>query len=119
MYSLCWEKIKNNDTYGDYFEVYPKSPWNYGLLTTNSKNGQQNFTFDKKQMSETPWNTDHAPVEIHAMAVQLPEWKMYNGNSGPLPYSPQPMPVNEKPVSVTLIPYGCTTLRISEFPEVE
>ena len=70
-------------------------------------------------MSETPWNIEHAPVEIHALAVQLPGWKMYNGNAGPLPYSPQEMPANEKPVSVTLIPYGCTTLRISEFPEVK
>lgn len=110
-----WEKIKNNDAYGDYYEVHPKSPWNYGLLSK----GKQNFTFIKNQMSETPWNIDHAPVEIHAMAVQLPDWKMYNGNSGPLPYSPQPMPANQKPISVTLIPYGCTTLRISEFPEVQ
>lgn len=110
-----WEKIKNNDAYGDYYEVHPKSPWNYGLLGK----GKQNFTFIKNQMSDTPWNIDHAPVEIHAMAVQLPDWKIYNGNSGPLPYSPQPMPANQKPISVTLIPYGCTTLRISEFPEVE
>lgn len=112
-----WKKVKNNDAYGDYYEVHPQSPWNYGLLATDAKQ-KQAFTFIKKQMSETPWNIEHAPVEIHALAVQLPEWKMYNGNAGPLPYSPQAMPANEKPVTVTLIPYGCTTLRISEFPEV-
>jgi hypothetical protein len=115
-----WEKITNGDKYGDYFEVHPLSEWNYGLMEVPQHEWQEAFRVVKRPgVSETPWNLEHAPIEIHAMAVALPEWKLYNGNAGPLPYSPQPMPAGSKPVPVTLIPYGCTTLRISEFPVVE
>ncbi|HSH16441.1 MAG TPA: beta-L-arabinofuranosidase domain-containing protein, partial [Verrucomicrobiae bacterium] len=27
-----WRWVKNGDKYGDYFEVHPKSPWNFGLV---------------------------------------------------------------------------------------
>ncbi|MDQ6890992.1 MAG: glycoside hydrolase family 127 protein, partial [Bacteroidota bacterium] len=115
-----WERVKNDDNYGDFLEVHPLSPWNYGLIEVPQKEWQQAFKVVKnKTVSGTPWNIEHAPIEINVMAVALPQWKLYNGNAGPLPYSPQPMPENGKPVSVTLIPYGCTTLRISEFPVVE
>lgn len=115
-----WEKVSNNDKYGDYYEVHPLSSWNYGLIEIPQQNWQEAFKVIKsKPVSETPWNIKNAPVEITAMAVALPNWTIYNGNAGPLPYSPQPRPKNGKPVAVTLIPYGCTTLRISEFPTVE
>lgn len=115
-----WEKVKNEDHYGDYFEVLPQTPWNYGLMDVKQEDWQNAFKVIKKEtVSEKPWNLKNAPIEIKAMAVQLPEWSIYNGNAGPLPYSPLKIPESGKPVSVTLVPYGCTTLRISEFPTLE
>jgi hypothetical protein len=115
-----WKKIKNNDHYGDYYEVHPLSPWNYGLIEVPEKKWQQAFEVVKKDnVVDYPWNINNAPIEIKATAVRLPNWQLYNGDAGPLPYSPQSMPSKEKPVPVTLIPYGCTTLRISEFPVVK
>ena len=114
-----WEKKNDNDHYGEYYEVNPQSPWNYGLIEVPKDKWQQAFEVVKKPMvADYPWNLANAPIELKASAVRLPNWQMYNGNAGPLPYSPQSMPPNEKPVPVTLIPYGCTTLRISEFPVV-
>jgi len=114
-----WKKIKNNDQYGDYYEVHPLSPWNYGLIEVPEKNWQQAFEVTRKTSNaEYPWNVANAPIEIKATAVHLPNWQLYSGNAGPLPYSPQSMPRDEKTVTVTLIPYGCTTLRISEFPVI-
>lgn len=115
-----WKKVKNDDKYGDFYEVHPLSPWNYGLLNVPQKEWQEAFKVIKNPaVSETPWNPEHAPVSIVAKGVALPDWQLYNGSAGPLPYSPQPMPKNAEVVSLTLIPYGCTTLRISEFPVVE
>lgn len=114
-----WKKVNNNDRYGEYYEVYPTTPWNYGLLRMSSSKLQDAFTVvKKKEVSDNPWNLKQAPIELKVAAVRLPDWKLYNGDAGPLPYSPQPMPAGQKTDTVTLIPYGCTTLRISEFPVV-
>jgi hypothetical protein len=114
-----WEKKNDYDHYGEYYEVHPLSPWNYGLMEVPKEKWQQAFEVVKKNIAiDYPWTLDNAPIELKALAVRLPNWQLYNGNAGPLPYSPQLMPPNEKPIPVTLIPYGCTTLRISEFPVV-
>jgi hypothetical protein len=65
-----------------------------------------------------PWNPENAPVEIRTKGVQIPFWTLYNGSAGPLPYSPQYQLKTDAPEAITLLPYGCTTLRISEFPVV-
>lgn len=114
-----WKKIKNQDKYGDFFEVTPMSPWNYGLLSVRPEELQSKFKVVKSELvSDRPWSVKNSPVFIEAEGVLLPRWQLYNGSAGPLPYSPQPMPKDGKITTVTLIPYGCTTLRISEFPVV-
>ena len=53
-----------------------------------------------------------------AKAVRVPWWTLYGNEAGPLPYVVKrhyrglDMPEE----TVTLVPYGCTTLRIAEFP---
>ena len=59
---------------------------------------------------------ENAPIEIRVKAKRIDSWQMYNGSAGPLPFSTH---LSGNPVEeITLIPYGCTTLRISEFPTV-
>ena len=78
---------------------------------------------DKEKMkSNHPWTLENAPIRIETKAKEIPSWKLYNDMAGPLPYSwmiygPGTKDVPEE--TITLIPYGCTTLRISEFPVIE
>jgi hypothetical protein len=116
-----WEKVANNDKYGPfYYEVKPTTPWNYGLISASLENLSDNFKIVRRNFRDDsyPWNPENSPVEIKTKAVSIPYWVLYNGSAGPLPYSEQYQLKTGDPVEITLIPYGCTTLRISQFPVV-
>ncbi len=119
-----WEKVTNDKDpvrFGtSYYEVRPTTTWNYGLIDFPEDKIQEMFTFVKKDtMTNYPWNLENVPVELRTKAKRLKNWKLYNETVGPQPYSIQWGGETEPDTEeITLIPYGCSTLRISEFPRV-
>ncbi|MEM8681344.1 MAG: beta-L-arabinofuranosidase domain-containing protein, partial [Planctomycetota bacterium] len=104
---------------GAYQEVLPQSPWNFALLEESLEDLKANFSVQPSaEVSSKPWSLAHAPLSIETKGVRLPDWKIYNDMAGPIPWSPQARPVGSQAQPITLVPYGCTTLRISGFPTV-
>lgn len=114
-----WKEVKNNDKYGNYREVRPTTPWNYGLTEQAMKNLDSMFSFKVlKPVGNNPWNLENAPVSITTKGKRIAEWGLYNESAGPVPYSGIRYTKDQPEEVITLIPYGCTTLRISHFPVV-
>jgi hypothetical protein len=123
-----WTKKNVTDDrfrYGnDFYEVNAGSSWNYGILDFPKEKTQEAFSVIRKEKtSGYPWNLKGAPIEIKVKGRQMPSWSLYNNMAGPQPYSRiiyGMKSVNEQPdTELTLVPYGCTTLRISEFPVIK
>ncbi|WP_199474066.1 beta-L-arabinofuranosidase domain-containing protein [Adhaeribacter pallidiroseus] len=117
-----WEK-GTDEKEGNYWNVFPKSAWNYGLLQNTVKEPAKNLQVkNSKPVSDSfVWNLANAPLEITAMAKKIPDWQIVND------VAPQPVTdrtgiyrgkVESNVEKITLVPYGCTKVRIVAFPVV-
>ena len=62
------------------------------------------------------WTFD-APVVITARGIKIPWWTMKNNSADVPPLSP--VKPEGDPEIITLVPYGCARLRITEFPVMD
>ncbi len=106
--------------YGDsYQEVRPTTPWNYALIATPDDKLSARFRVEKNgHKSAWPWNPEYIPISLKTTAKRIPSWKLYNEMTGPIPYSITYGMETGEEEEITLVPFGCTRLRISQFPVV-
>ncbi|MCW3112816.1 MAG: hypothetical protein JWR18_1212 [Segetibacter sp.] len=117
-----WEK-GTDEKEGEFFSVFPKQDWNYGLIEAVVKAPAKNVDINqvKAVTDDFIWNLQHAPIEITASAKKIPDWKILND------VAPQPVTdrtgiyrgkVDNDIEKITLVPYGCTKVRVVAFPVV-
>jgi hypothetical protein len=110
-----WKKLRDKAPAADW-EVYPTTPWNYGLLL-NPDQAERSIQIREKAVGDHPFSSEGAPVELMAKGRRIPEWKLVNGSAAPPPASPVRSAESVEPL--TLIPYGAAKLRITAFPLLE
>lgn len=126
-----WSDVENQDRWGDFKEVRPTDPWNYGILESAIQDPEQGFEFvnlvdmesynqeDQQVDAPYPWTLDYAPVALRTKGKLIPDWELHREMAGPLPHSlPLKHLQDVEADEIILIPYGCSTLRITEFPVV-
>jgi hypothetical protein len=133
-----YKSIKNNYDNFSYkgsidWEINPMSAWNYGILLDTG-----NIMRGLKVIESTPgkypfadkgdmiWSSDSAkylkwavdaPVLITARGIKIPGWTIKNNSADVPPMSP--VKPEGDPEIITLVPYGCARLRITEFPVMD
>jgi hypothetical protein len=97
-------------------------PWNLALVLDPSQ-PDQGLVFNRNgPVSPVPFASQDTPVSITATARQVPAW----GTEANAPALAPPSPVDcssisggcGNPISVVLVPYGSTHIRMSEMPYI-
>lgn len=107
-----WQQVRGELPHADW-EVRPASAWNYGLAIDRVE-PEHSCTVHPQSVDAQPFAPEHAPILLTVKGRCLPEWQIEHNAAGTLPMSPV---TSSKPLEeLTLVPYGCTDLRVSEFP---
>lgn len=99
------------------FEIYPNSPWNYGLLL--DADPTKSFEVVRKDWpkNDDPFTNDTAPILLKAKGKKIDAWKLDKYELVDLvPQSP--VKTDAPTEDITLVPMGGARLRISAFPVI-
>jgi hypothetical protein len=112
-----WEQYGGTKDWPEW-EVFPTSPWNYGLVL-DASNPARSFEVVRKPgpLPKQPFAPDESPIELRAKGRRIPAWKADElGLVGLVPRSP--VRSQEPLETITLVPMGAARLRISAFPTI-
>jgi len=110
-----WRRYGNREEWPEW-EVFPTSPWNYGLVL-DPQDPAKSFALVRRPgpLAPQPFTPDSVPLTLKAKGRRITEWQPDgNGMVGRLQASP--VLSNEPVEDLVLVPMGAARLRITTFP---
>lgn len=86
------------------WEIHPAGPWNYAIDPAT-------IVVDRRPPTGHPFVK--SPIQLRVQGRRVPDWTLEHGAAA----APPPRPATTGDAQdLTLVPYGCTTLRVTELP---
>lgn len=113
-----WQPYGGNAAPWTELELFPASPWNYGLEINGTNPGLSfTVTTNSGPLPSNPFTPTTAPIQLHAKARKIPAWTLDSVYAvGPV--QPSPVYSTQAEETVTLVPMGAARLRISALPTI-
>ena len=109
-----WRQIGGEVPHADW-EVHPTTTWNYAL-EVDEDHLDDCVALTEGPVGPCPFSPEGAPLQGEVNGRRLEEWSLQGDAAAPPPESP--VTSGSPSEKLILIPYGCTNLRVTEFPVV-
>ena len=101
-----WRQIGGEPPHATW-EVHPTTPWNYAIDPAQ-------LALTRSPIDSNPFTPTSAPVGVHVRGRRIP-WPLKHGAAAAPP--PGAASTDTPLEHLTLIPYACTKLRLTELPQ--
>jgi len=104
--------LRGTPPFADY-ALFPRSEWRYALVQEWLSRAEITL----REPGEQPFDEAAPPLIVRLPMARAPHWPMLRGSAGAVP---EPFAVSaDDQANISLVPYGCTRLRIAQFPIAE
>lgn len=91
-------------------ELFPRAVWRFALVESELERAQVRV----RPPGEYPFGEESPPLLVSLRMAPVPRWPLERHSAGPVP--PPFAAAKDTLEQQTLIPYGCTLLRVAQFP---
>lgn len=107
-----YQPLKGREPF-NYRQYVSGGAWNYAPLLREGKAvvlGEKTAA-----VPPMPFDPDAPPLIVTVKGVKVLNWKEKQHSAGPYPTRPEP----GTPVNLEMVPYGCTNIRMAQFPIIK
>ncbi|HEY8747807.1 MAG TPA: beta-L-arabinofuranosidase domain-containing protein [Tepidisphaeraceae bacterium] len=108
-----WRKLRGDFPRADY-EVHPKTDWDYAIAIDKA-DVSKSIVIEKHAMGDAPFAFGDAPITAKVKGRKVKGWGIEKNAAAAPPRGPE---MEGGEVELTLVPYGCTRLRVTEMPSI-